>query len=91
MRDEVAHRVVRPAIRNEWLDAGRLLLNAKQRNLGLEILYRPELAIDTCKAQVGDLVQLAQRSRPILHNVRNSVERGPQVNVFTHSIPPHLR
>ena len=63
MRDEVAHRVVRPAIRNEWLDAGRLLLNAKQRNLGLEILYRPELAIDTCKAQVGDLVQLAQRAQ----------------------------
>ena len=29
----------------------------------LEILHRPELAIDTRKAQIGDLVQLAERAQ----------------------------
>jgi hypothetical protein len=63
MWDEVAHLVVRRAIRNERLDPGRLLLNAKESYLGFEILDGPELTIDTCEAEVGDLVQLAQRAQ----------------------------
>jgi hypothetical protein len=61
VRDEVAHLGVRRAIWNERLDPGGLLFYTKQRNLRLEVLHRSELAIDTCEAQIGDLVQLAKR------------------------------
>jgi hypothetical protein len=48
--DELAHLVVCGMIGNERLYPGRLLLNAEQSNLSLEVVYRPELAIDTREA-----------------------------------------
>ena len=49
------------------LDGGVILMllveMVMQRDLSLKVLDRSELAIDTCEAEVGDLVQLPQRSQ----------------------------
>ena len=44
---EITDLVVRRTIWNEWLDAGRLLFDAQQLNLCLEIVYRLELPTGT--------------------------------------------
>jgi hypothetical protein len=59
VRDEAAHLVVGETIWDQWLDPGRFLLDTKQRNLRLEILHRPELAIDAREAEVRNLVKIA--------------------------------
>src|SRR5215211_1434536 len=63
VRHKGAHLVVSCPIGDERLDPGRFLLDAKQRDLRLEILHRPELAIHACEAEVRNLVKLAQRSQ----------------------------
>ena len=63
MRDEATHLVVRDAVGDQRLDTSRLLLHAEQRDLGLEVVDRAELAIDAGESQVGDLVKLAQRPK----------------------------
>ena len=63
VRREVAYLVVRQTVRNKWLDTGRLLFHAKQRDLRLEVVHRPELPINAREAKVGDLIELTQRTK----------------------------
>src|SRR5690349_4873188 len=58
----VSRRSLRSLLNHRNRLALRLSVQAEHRDLGLEVLDGVEGAVDRCKAEVGDLVELAQRS-----------------------------